>query len=494
MKGSSFRNIRFFKLWMDDPKAALVVLLDEIEKRKLFKPDIIQVDTGQVLLNENRKNRKVYLLLEGTVHLYKSVENQGTLPVTKVSPGNMFGVMSFFSGKDALTSAIATEKTKVLSLSKSDVEILLNADQVVAGMSRQLLISNLMERYTQVVELNVELKQVNTRLDEERIRLDEALSKLQDAHQRLIHQEKMATLGQLVAGIAHEMNNPAAALSNAADYLAEILPEIFTIKPEGEVDQRMLFFRDGLSSKILSTEKTRVLIANFEVRFPDLKRSEIRKLINLSDEALQILEVLYAEGSINQLNKYLKYTDAGMHLRSIRITSGRISNLVKSLKRYSRHESTSSTTTDLKEGLFDTIHILGNRLKNIELEIQIPESIPEVKADPAEINQVWTNILVNACDAVKDEGRIYIRCTYSDDRVNILIGDDGPGINPELRDKIFMPHFTTRNSSGNFGLGLGLSISKNLALKNGGDIKVGESSYGGAEFCIELPVLKSIEE
>jgi len=489
MKGSSFQNIRFFKLWMDDPKAALVALLDEIKKRGLFKPDIIHVDTGYVLLNENRKNKKVFLLLDGNVHLYKSVENRGTLPVTKVGPGSMFGVMSFFSGKDALTTAIATEKTKVLCLSKSDVEALLNADSVIAAMSRQLLISNLMERYTQVVELNVELKQLNNRLDEERIRLDEALSKLQDAHQRLIHQEKMATLGQLVAGIAHEINNPAAALNNAADYLAEILPEIFEIKTDGELDDRILFFTDGLSAKMNSTQKARVLVANFELQFPLLKRSDIRKLTNLSDESIKLIEVLYRDGSIDQLNKYLKYADAGMHLRSIRITSGRISNLVRSLKRYSRHEASSSSKTDVKEGLVDTIHILGNRLKNVHLDIEIPESIPLVNADPAEINQVWTNILVNACDAIRDEGKIYVRCSYTSGIVNVLIGDDGPGINPELRDKIFMPHYTTRNSSGNFGLGLGLSISKELILKNGGKIEVGVSILGGAEFNIELPTL-----
>jgi signal transduction histidine kinase len=489
MTGNSFRNIRFFKLWMDNPKAALAALIDEIEKRDLFTPEIRVVDTGHVLLNENRKNKKVFLLLDGTVHLYKSVENQGTLPVTKVSPGSMFGVMSFFSGKNALTTAIAIEKTKVLCLSKSDVEALLNSDSVISGMSRQLLISNLMERYSQVVELNVELKQVNTRLDEERIRLDEALSKLQDAHQRLIHQEKMATLGQLVAGIAHEINNPAAALHNAAEYLSDVLPEIFH-QNGGIQDESLMFFKDGLSSKILKTEKSRTKLEKLESDFNNLKRAEVRKLINLSDEALKIATTLHDEGKIDELRNNIKYTEAGIHLRSIRITSGRISNLVKSLKRYSRHESTSSTSTDIRESLNDTIHILGNRLKNVQLEFNIPEVIPEVNADPAEINQVFTNILVNACDAIQDKGRISILCTISETSVQISIGDDGPGISAEYREKIFLPHFTTRNSSGNFGLGLGLSISKDLVMKNAGIIEVGTSVYGGAEFRIELPFSK----
>lgn len=489
MKGSSFRNIRFFKLWMENPKAALITLIDEIEKRDLFKPEILIVETGHVLLNENKKNKKVFLLLDGTVHLYKSVENQGTLPVTKVGPGSMFGVMSFFSGKNALTTAIAIEKTKVLCLSKSDVEALLNSDYVIAGMSRQLLISNLMERYSQVVDLNVELKQVNTRLDEERIRLDEALSKLQDAHQRLIHQEKMAILGQLVAGIAHEINNPAAALTNATEYLSEVLPEIFHQKV-GNQDESFLFFKDGLSSKILSTERSRVKLEKLETVFTKLKRSEVRKLVNLSDQALTIAESLHDDGKIEKLLKNLKYTDAGIHLRSIRITSERISNLVKSLKRYSRHESSTSMITDIIECLNDTIHILGNRLKNVHLEFNVLDDTPSVRADPAEINQVLTNIVVNACDAIHDQGRIYIRCIIRTSTIQIAIGDDGPGISPGILAKIFQPHFTTRNSSGNFGLGLGLSISKDLVMKNGGNIEVGTSEYGGAEFRIELPILK----
>jgi signal transduction histidine kinase len=489
MTGSSFRNIRFFKLWMDNPKAALVLLIDEIESRNLFKPEILLVETGHVLLNENKKNKKVFLLLEGTVHLYKSVENYGTLPVTKVSPGSMFGVMSFFSGKHALTTAIATEKTKVLCLSKPNVEALLNSDNDIASMGRQLLISNLMERYSQVVDLNVELKQLNTQLDEERIRLDEALSKLQDAHQRLIHQEKMATLGQLVAGIAHEINNPAAALKNAADYLAELLPVIFQKESSEKFDQRVQYFKDGLASTIVSTEKTRPLIEKYEEIFLELKRSEIRKLVSLSEEVINISESLYNDGHIDQLLNNLKYAEAGMQLRSVRITSGRISNLVKSLKRYSRHESTSSTSTDIKESLNDTIHILGNRLKNVNLELEIPDYLPFVGADPAEINQVWTNILVNACDAIQDEGRIYIRCSFSESKVKVKFGDDGPGISPQNREKIFLPHFTTRNSSGNFGLGLGLSISKELVMKNGGKIEVGVSDFGGAEFIIELQAM-----
>lgn len=475
-------------MWMDNPQAAMHELVEEIRLNGLFEPVILDVETGKIILTEDKKNKNMYLLLEGGVYLYKSVEQQGTLPVTKITPGGMFGVISFFSGKKALTTAIAISKSRILSLNKSDVDLLLNSDNIIAGMSRQLLISNLMERYSQVVDLNVKLNQVNTKLDEERIRLDEALSRLQDAHQRLIHQEKMATLGQLVAGIAHEINNPAAALNNAADYLVEILPELFEKNSGPGLDLRTLFYTDGLATSGVSTEQQRAKLNEAENFFPQLKRADLRKLIALSEESQKQARKLYDGRKIDELIICLKYAEAGMHLRSVRITSGRISNLVKSLKRYSRHETTSTSTSDIREGLLDTIHILGNRLKNIQMEVHLPENIPSVKADAAELNQVWTNILVNACDAINDNGRIYIRCNFNDKVATVIIGDDGPGIPEENRAKIFTPHFTTRNSTGNFGLGLGLSISKDLLMKNGGNISVGSSSYGGAEFKIEIPL------
>lgn len=483
---SFIQQVRYFKLWEDDPRAAMQAFIAELNRLALFEPDIVTHASRQRLLLEGVSNKSLYILLEGVVHLFKTDASGASVPVTQVLPGGMFGVMSFFSNKPALTTAVAETKCRIFRLSRSQVDLILNSESIVAVMGRQLLIANLMERYSQVVDLNSRLKEANHNLDSERRRLAETLEALNSAHQRLIHQEKMATLGQLVAGVAHEINNPAAALVNAVTYLTDILPALLGNDASDRDNMGVKFFELGLGSSAMQSSKQRELDAEMATRFPDLKASQRRRLVTLGDKALALVGTFSASDHLH-LSEYLDYAEAGIQLRSIRLSSARISGLVKSLKSYSRHETSHTGSIDIREGLHDTIQILGNRLKYISLELDFPDDLPLVNADPAELNQVWTNILINACDALQNEGRIYIRISCDEQCVFVCIGDDGKGVPEDIRDKIFMSSFTTRNSSGNFGLGLGLSISRELVMKNGGTIQVTDSIYDGAAFIVMIP-------
>lgn len=488
-------------MWLNNPLHAMNELIDEIIRLDLFKPDIMEVDVHTRVLTENERNRCIFLLLEGRVELFKSEGERGMIPVTSIRPGGMFGVMSFFSGQKALTTAISDEPSRIFRMNREEVDLLLNSNSSVSGMGRQLLVANLMERYSQVVDLNVQLRTLNHRLDEERLRLDEALIELRAAHERLVHQEKMASLGQLIAGVAHEINNPASAMSNAVSYLEAALPNLFGVTSEAKSfksrfvkDDRpalhRYFFEEGLKSGQLSTLEDRKIRFELEEGFPELRASEIRKLSQLSSAARKrALQVQMEEGT-DELQYCLKFAEAGGYLRNIHISSGRIAALVTSLKRYSRQESSDTTTADITEGIRDTLQILGNRLKQIDLQIDIPENLPLAEANGAEMNQVWTNILVNACDVLKDAGSIYISVIVNEPHLVVRIGDSGPGVPEHLREEIFKPHYTTRNSSGNFGLGLGLSISLELVKKNGGEIRVRDGVLGGAEFEVVLPLKK----
>ena len=486
MSKNSIRQARFFKLWMNDPQAAIYALVEQIKLQKLFEPNLKNIKAGDIILSESDKNRYIYLILNGEVELKKTAENEGLVHVTSIKPGSMFGVMSFFSGHQALTTAIAVSDSMVLKLSKSDVDKLLSSNLDIAGMSRQLLISNLMERYSQVVDLNMQLHKLNKDLDDERRQLDITLNKLRNATERLVHQEKMATLGQLIAGIAHEINNPIAALESANQYLIELLPELFNIENRNLAEIYTTFFTEGLNSMNYDGSSNREQLEELKSVFPRLKYADIRRLVHLSENGMKHASELYAINNIDTLVSSLKFTEAGLHVRRIRITSGRISGLVKSLKRYSKQESTGDTRTDLKSGLIDTIQILGNRLKNVKLNLNISDNFPDVHFDTGELNQVWTNLIINACDALQDKGIIEIKALKKGDKIQVSIGDSGPGIPEENWDKIFLPRFTTRNSSGNFGLGLGLSIARELVAKNLGHIEVKKSNLGGAEFILEL--------
>jgi signal transduction histidine kinase len=484
---NNFKSARFFKLWMDQPGAAVNKLVDEIKAHELFKPDIKLYTAGTVILKEFELNSYIYVVLDGEVDLTKWIEGEGQVRVTAVQHGSLFGLMSFFSGDFALTTAVAVTECRILRMKKKDVDQLLASSHAIAVMSRQLLISNLMQRYRQVVELNVQLHKLNAEIELERKRLDEALSKLKNAHERLVHQEKMATLGQLVAGIAHEINNPVAALDNSTEYLKDLLPIIFDAVRSLSLDRTAIFFDSGLSHAGTTIPSRNQLISTGET-YPLLKSADHRRIFLLDNKALKLLDELYNQNRLHEVTSYLKLAEAGSHVRTISSTSARISGLVKSLKQYSRQDHTSELIADIADGINDTLLILGNRLKNHEVVVSIPESIPRVFGNPGEWNQVWTNILVNACDVLGDSGIIHIKAVRVGSFIEVYIDDNGPGIKPENREIIFQPHFTTRNASGNFGLGLGLFITRELVGKNKGIIEVRDADLGGARFCVRLTI------
>lgn len=477
----SIKSARFFKLWMDRPGEAVKKLVEEIQTHGLFKPDIRSYESGSVLLKEFDHNDYIFVVLDGEVDLTKWIEGEGQVKVTSVQHGSLFGLMSFFSGDHALTTAVAVTDCRVLKLRKKDVDRLLASNHSIAVMSRQLLISNLMQRYRQVVELNVELHKLNVEIELERKRLDEALQKLKQAHERLVHQEKMATLGQLVAGVAHEINNPVAALNNSTGYLRELLPMVFDSVRSLSLDRTAMFLDAGLSYSG-TTVPAREQLYQVSVDYPELKPVDHRRIFLLDEKSMVFFKWLYSQKRYHEVTSYLKVAEVGSHIRRISATSGRIAGLVKSLKQYSRQDKTGEMATNVLDGINDTLLILGNRLKHHDVELKIPDNLPLVYGDPGEWNQVWTNILVNACDVLGELGKIRIEAHQVEKGVQVIIEDNGPGIPTENREKIFQPHFTTRNSSGNFGLGLGLFITHELVGKNKGSIMVRDSDMGGAAF------------
>lgn len=142
----------------------------------------------------------------------------------------------------------------------------------------------------------------------------------------------------------------------------------------------------------------------------------------------------------------------------------------------------------------ETLQILGNQLKNVNVDVNLPE-IPGVSCIPGEINQVWTNIIINACDAMGNKGDLFISCGLtSEDYVWVKIADNGPGIPDKFKKKIFDSSFTTKTAGGEFGLGIGLAICKGIIEKHQGTIMVNDRQGGGAEFLVSLPVQQPTSE
>ena len=302
-----------------------------------------------------------------------------------------------------------------------------------------------LERLTQTLEQRVE-----ARTEE----LSQALHRLKDTQAQLVQTEKMSGLGQLVAGVAHEINNPVnfiyGNLVHANDYIRDLLDFIRLYEQNCPTD--------------------------------DLEVQQRREEIELEFIAEDIVKIL----------------------GSLRVGAERIREIVSSLRNFSRLDEAEVKPVDLHEGIESTLTILGNRLKarSDRPEVEIIRDyalLPEVLCHAGSLNQVFMNILVNALDALEERDRqresqesyehpsqIRISTEFETDWVRVIIEDNGPGIPEPVQSRIFDPFFTTKPIGK--GTGLGMSICYQIVTeKHGGRLYYQPSMMGGAGFVIQLP-------
>lgn len=295
---------------------------------------------------------------------------------------------------------------------------------------------------TTTASYSIALRQAHSQLEDEHKAQAELIRKLEEAHNQLLQAEKMASIGQLAAGVAHEINNPIGFVSSNLETLQHYCQTLI----------QALDFAGQLLAKHPAAELT----ADYQ---------QYNTEHNL-DFLLQDMSELIAES--------LEGT-------------GRVMSIVKSLREFSHVDSTQWKETNLIDGMESTLRIINNELKyKATIHKDYQQQMPLVYCQSMQINQVFMNLLLNAAQAMKQPGDIYIRISAEGEFARVSILDTGSGVAPQHLTKVFDPFFTTKPVGA--GTGLGLSLSYSIIQKHQGKLSVNSPAGQGAEFVIQLPL------
>ncbi len=483
-------NFKLGKQWISDRKHVTELIQRLFGDTDHSHKYLVQYDKGEVLLKEGEQLKDIYILLDGVVELYKRKPDTNTnYPIIRLQAGSFIGIIAFTTGEPSLTTSIVMEPATVLKIPDTEVRELLERNERFQIYMDELILANLLERFRNTIILQMKLDSVNSKLREERNESQRAYRELKEAQDRLIYQEKMATLGQLVAGFAHEVNNPTASLLRSTETLEERITELLLHMESGKGDQQLLrdLYESGTKAAYPDTNKIRERMKDLKKSFPEATAAQLRLMSQLPEDKVQVFKDKKIRDR-ESIDFYLHYFEMGKMFHNIDSAGTRIAGLVKGLKSYSRSDTdTSWEEIDIREGIHDTLQLTSNRIKYYDIDLDLPE-LPRIRVNPAALNQVWTNLILNAADAMGKKGSLKIWCNFDEEHIWVSIQDSGPGIDEEIIGNIFESNFSTKKSEVKFGLGLGLSISKDIVEQHGGTISVNNSAKGGAIFTVRLPI------
>lgn len=459
-------------------------MIDEFD-RLLKHPERAVYQPHEMMVREGDDPGTIWIILSGRVKLFRMIDGED-VTFHSESAGRIVGLMSLSLQNPVFFSCMAVTEVRALVLSREQVREAIDQSPALSSYLITVIIRSMARRNRRAAQLLLQVHHLNNKLERQRDDLEQALNDLQAAQNQLVESEKMATLGTLAAGMAHELNNPVAAIQNAARYLLEDVRALLDSNQElAPASGALTLARE---SSPLSTREERRAKSALEEGIGS--KPAATRLLAAGIRTIDDFEKLGKLGpgiGHNALVSQLEHGgQIGTSLRNIENCSKRIAALVGSLKVYARSEPDWTAGVDIHATIEDVLLILTNKLREVEINKDFGE-LPAIRCIPSQLQQVWTNLIQNAAQAMEEGGRLTIRSSRDDSGIRIEIEDNGSGIPAEAQAHVFNPRFTTKGGRVEFGLGLGLPICKTIIERHGGSIRF-DSQPGRTVFIVDLPL------
>jgi signal transduction histidine kinase len=432
--------------------------------------EYVRLAAGETLFTQGSPGDKAYFIQEGQLEILNTAGGREVLIAVR-KPGELIGEMALLEETPRSAEVRARADSLLFAIGKQQFEQLFGSSPAA-------------------------LKNM----------LHTVLFRLRETQAMLQHSERMAQLGTLTAGVAHELNNPASAARRAADQLFEELPRF---KQAQRALQQLALTPDQqekLDAEIQRAEQQAGRPPELDALVRSDQESALESWLEthgVSDSwelAPALVDLAYDEARLEGLAREFGPKQFGVVIQALNASyliqrlsieigqaAGRISELVRALKGYSYLDQGPVQPVDIHQGLEDTLMILRGKMnQGISVRREYAEDLPRIQGYGSELNQVWTNLIDNALDAVDGAGEIVLRTRREGDRVVVEVNDNGPGIPEEIQGRVFDQFFTTKAPGK--GTGLGLDISYRIVVdKHKGNIRL-SSQPGNTRFEVWLPV------